>query len=101
MLRITPEASDHLRRIRKDKGLDDKVRPRLFRNEGRLGLSFVETPAQHDALIEDAEMPILVAPDVVQAFGAGTIDVRSRDGHNELVLRRPPAPGEPAEPQVH
>jgi len=94
MLRITPKALDHLRRLRGERGLGDGTAARFERRPtSRLGLSFVETPEPGDAVIDGHDPRVFVASEVAADHQRSVIDVATRDGRARLViLRRTKAP---------
>lgn len=92
MLEITKAAVDHLRKLRKEKGLDDSMGVRFVGSEGRLGLRFRKEPDKNDQVVSQEGLSIYVAPEVAEKFEASIVDARTQGTRRALVLRRPKAP---------
>jgi Fe-S cluster assembly iron-binding protein IscA len=88
MLKLTPQAIDHLLRVRREKGLDTDAIPRFVRKAGRLGLTFARRPASGDRVVDDGRLSTLVASSASDLLDAATIDVRTEEGRSVLVVRR-------------
>lgn len=89
MIQVTPEAANHLLRLRSERGFDPKSAARFIRNDGRVGLTFAPAPQPGDRVVEDVDsIPVCVAPDVVDALDQATVDARAEDGKMVLVIRR-------------
>lgn len=88
MLRYTPDARDHLARVRREKGFGNDAIPRFFQRAGRLALTFARSPAEHDRVVDDGRLATLVAASAVDLLADATIDVATKDGRAALVVRR-------------
>ena len=90
MLRLTPQAIDHLQRVRREKGFETTAIPRFVRDAGRLGLTFAKGPETGDRVVDNGRLSTLVASSASDLDNA-TIDVRTDEGRSILVVRRPKA----------
>jgi len=88
MLRYTPDAREHLVRVRRERGLDEAATPRFIRRAGRLALTFVRSPVEHDRVVDDGRLSTLVAASAADLLTDATIDVATNDGRTALVVRR-------------
>jgi Fe-S cluster assembly iron-binding protein IscA len=88
MLRLTPQAIDHLARVRREKGLDSGLVPRFVRNSGRLRLTFARGPETGDRVVDDGRVSTIVASSASDLIEDATIDVRTEEGKSVLVVRR-------------
>ncbi len=88
MLHITPQAADHLRLVRNERGLDRDAMPRFARRSSRLALSFADGPLPGDRLVDPGPIAVLVAPSAADLFEAGTIDIERTGERPCLVVRR-------------
>ncbi len=88
MLRFTPQARDHVIRVRKEKGLDAESVPRFIRRAGRLVLTFVRKPVVSDRVVDDGRLSTLVAASAADLLADATIDVATSDGKAALVVHR-------------
>jgi Fe-S cluster assembly iron-binding protein IscA len=91
MLQVTPEATQHLLRVRRERGLDDADSARFVRQTGRIGLTFTRSPEADDQFVDGGEIPIYLAADVAPALEDSVIDARPDDGRTVLVIRKPAA----------
>jgi hypothetical protein len=67
--------------------------PRFSRRDGRLVLSFSDTPIEGDRLVHAGSISALVAEDIAPSLDSALIDAASKDGRTYLVLRRAPKTG--------
>ncbi len=88
MLRFTPQARDHLIRVRRQKGLESDSVPRFIRRAGRLVLTFVRKPVASDRVVDDGRLSTLVAASAADLLSDATIDVATNDGKASLVVHR-------------
>jgi Fe-S cluster assembly iron-binding protein IscA len=88
MLQLTPEATSHLVRVRRERGLDDQSGARFVSNGARVGLTFAGAPEPGDRVIEQKDIPVYVASEVAEALDTSVIDARVEEGKSILVLRR-------------
>jgi Fe-S cluster assembly iron-binding protein IscA len=88
MLRFTPQAREHLVRVRREKGLDAESVPRFIRRAGRLVLTFVRKPIASDRVVDDGRLSTLVAASASDLLSDATIDVATSDGKAALVVHR-------------
>jgi hypothetical protein len=89
MIQVTPEAANHLLRLRTERGFEPNSAARFIRNSGRVGLTFAPAPEPGDRVVEGVEgIPVCVAPDVVEALDHSIVDARAEDGKMVLVIRR-------------
>jgi len=88
MVEITPRAEQHLLQLRSERGFDQQSGARFEANEQRVRLTFSTAPASRDRVIEGADLPIFVAPEVIDKLEHATIDVDSSDGKTRLMIRR-------------
>ena len=92
MFEITKAAVDHLRTLRKQKGLDDSMGVRFVGNDGRLGLRFRKDPDKGDQVVSQEGIAIYVAPEVAEKFEQSIVDARVQGTRAALILRRPRTP---------
>lgn len=88
MLQLTPDATTHLRRVRRQRGLDDKSAARFVPRGSGVGLTFASTPEPGDRVIEREDISVFVAPALADALETSVIDAQVEDGKSVLVLRR-------------
>jgi len=88
MLRLTTPASEHLMRVRKEKGLDKTLAPRFIRRAGRLVLTFAKGPESGDRVVDSGKVSTLVASSAADLLDDATIDVKTTSGRSMLVVRR-------------
>lgn len=88
MLQLTPEATRHLVRVRRERGVDDQAGVRFVPRGTGVGLTFSAAPKPDDRVIDDPEISVFIAPEVVDALDASVIDARNEDGKSVLVIRR-------------
>lgn len=92
MLQITPQAEQHLLRLRDERGFDDKHGVRFLTNAGSVGLTFAATPKPDDRVVEGARLPIYVATEALAALDEATIDANAEGEKTVLVIRRQQVP---------
>jgi Fe-S cluster assembly iron-binding protein IscA len=95
MLQLTPKATSHLVRKRRQRGLDDQSGARFVSKGSSVGLTFVAAPEPGDRVIEQKDIAVYVAPEVAAAYDGALIDTRLEQGKSVLVLRRQPGAGTP------
>jgi Fe-S cluster assembly iron-binding protein IscA len=88
MLQFTPQAAQHLMRVRQERGFDEKNGARFVSNSGRVGLTFAPAPQPDDRVVDASGIPVYLAPEAVPALEQAVVDVRAEDGTNVLVIRR-------------
>lgn len=88
MLQLTPEATSHLVRVRRKRGLDDQNGARFVSRGAGVGLTFAAAPEPGDRVIEQKDIPVFVAREVAEALDGSVIDARLEQGTSVLVLRR-------------
>jgi Fe-S cluster assembly iron-binding protein IscA len=88
MLRITSRATEHLVRVRREKGFDANAIPRFIRRAGRLVLTWSRGPETGDRIVDGDRVQTLVAPSAADLLDGKTIDVKATDGRAMLVVRR-------------
>jgi Fe-S cluster assembly iron-binding protein IscA len=88
MLRFTPQARDHVIRVRREKGLGADSVPRFIRRAGRLALTFARKPIASDRVVDDGRLSTLVAASAADLLADATIDVATSDGRAALVVHR-------------
>lgn len=98
MLQLTPKATSHLVRIRRQRGLDDQNGARFVSRGGSVGLTFVVAPKPGDRVIEQKDIAVFVAQEVAEAYDGSLIDARLEQGKSVLVLRRQTGAGAPGSP---
>ena len=87
MLHLTREATDHLRRTRRDLGVDRQQPARLLGNGALVGFTFKSEPTRDDRVILADDMQVYVAPELADALDRAVLDARVEDGRSILVLR--------------
>ena len=85
LLEVTPSARDHLVRTRTGRKIDYRARARFSTRNGKVGLSFVLSPASSDVVVNANGMEVLVAREVAERLAGGMIDTR-QDPEGEEVL---------------
>jgi Fe-S cluster assembly iron-binding protein IscA len=95
MLQITSNAARHLIKVRGERGVDARSGVRLVRRGGRVGITFVGTPATGDQVIAGDGINVFIAAEVADVLDDSTLDARDDGGRTALVMRhaRPPQLG--------
>lgn len=88
MLRLTTQASEHLMKVRREKGLETSAIPRFIRRTGRLVLTFARGPEAGDRVVDGGRVPTLVASSAADLLDNALIDVKTASGKSMLVVRR-------------
>ena len=88
MLQITPQAEQHLLRMRTERGFDEKHGARFMTNGGTVGLTWASAPKPEDRVVEGTNLPVYVAADAIAALDEATIDAKPEEGKTVLVIRR-------------
>ncbi|HEX5589813.1 MAG TPA: hypothetical protein VFX65_05950 [Candidatus Limnocylindrales bacterium] len=88
MLQLTPDATSHLVRVRRKRGLDDQNGARFVSRGTGVGLTFTAGPEPGDEVIDQADIAVFVAREVAEALDGSVIDARLEQGRSVLVLRR-------------
>ncbi|MDH4143393.1 MAG: hypothetical protein OEV61_12355 [Chloroflexota bacterium] len=89
MLRLTSQATDHLLKVRRERGFDANAIPRFIRRTGRLALTFAKGPESGDRVIDNGRVSTLVAASASDLLDDALIDVKTSSGRSMLVVRRP------------
>ena len=87
MLQITPKATEHLVRVRRERGFDNTTAPRFVRNGPRVGLTFTP-PEATDQVVKESGLAVYLEADVATALEGSIIDARPEDGKVVLVVRQ-------------
>jgi hypothetical protein len=87
MLQVTPEATHHLMRVRRERGFEEADGARLVRQDVDLGLMFTPSPEIGDRFVDGGGIPIYVAADVAAMLEDSVIDIRLDRGRVVLVVR--------------
>ncbi len=87
MLQLTGNAKDHLLRLRRERGVNERASARLVRKDGTMRLTFVMTPRAGDRLTPTEGIPVYVTPELANTLEHATIDVEEEGDHRVLVLR--------------
>ena len=90
MLQLTTAATKHLVRVRKERGIGPSAGARFVSNGTGVGLTFAPAPEPGDRVVEVPEIPIFVAPQIVDRLSRSQIDVSEKGGKPGLVLRPQP-----------
>ena len=96
MLQLTPNAVQHLVKLRQERGVDDRAGVRFVSKEGRVGMTFSLKPMNGDREIDAEAIKVYVAPEIAPTLDESVIDAREEDGKAALVLRKQTA----AKPKV-
>lgn len=89
MLRLTADATKHLRDASERREPAGGRIPRFARQSGQLKLGFASTPEPGDKVVETSGMRLFVAEEIAGKLDVAIIDVRREpDGNETLVLRR-------------
>lgn len=88
MLQLTPNAVQHLVRLRNERGLDDRAGVRFVSKEGRVGMTFSMKPVNGDREIDAESIKVYVASEIAPTLDESVIDAREEDGKAALVLRK-------------
>lgn len=88
MVQLTSDATDHLRRVRRERGFGETEGVRFVQNSGRIALTFVKEPAAGDSIMGGESLPVYVSSDVAGTLDDAVIDARAEDGKVGLVIRR-------------
>jgi Fe-S cluster assembly iron-binding protein IscA len=87
MLRLTSDATDHLVRVRQERGAANDAGARLVRGGGGVRLTFSQSPEQGDKVIDASDIKVFVAPEIADALDSSVIDAKTEDGRTYLVIR--------------
>ena len=87
MVKITQLATEHLLRLRDERGKDGQS-PRFVASRSRLRLTFAQRPEPADQVVEQDGLAVYVAADVAPSLERKVIDARVEGGKSHLVLRR-------------
>lgn len=87
MLQVTPAATKHLVRVRKERGIGPDAGARFVSNGTGVGLTFAPKPEPGDGVVEGSEIQIYVAPQISDRLSRSQIDVSEKNGKLGLVLR--------------
>jgi Fe-S cluster assembly iron-binding protein IscA len=87
MLRLTSDATDHLVRVRQERGATKDAGARLVRGGGGVRLTFSQSPEQGDKVIDASDIKVFVAPEIADALDSSVIDAKTEDGRTYLVIR--------------
>lgn len=100
MLQITARATDHLLRVRQERGLGTDAIPRFVRREGRLALTWAREPEDRDRIVDAERVRTLVAPSAADLLEGKTIDVKAADDRRlGLIVRRSKGKGAAGSPR--
>jgi Fe-S cluster assembly iron-binding protein IscA len=88
MLKLTTKAANHLRKVRKERGLDERAGARFVGKGGRVRLTFANAPQKGDKVVKGADIPVYVAPDVADTLDQSIIGARVQEGRTVLIFRR-------------
>ncbi len=88
MLRLTTQATEHLMKVRREKGLETSAIPRFIRRTGRLVLTFARGPEAGDRVVDGGRVPTLVASSASDLLDNALIDVKTSSGRSMLIVRR-------------
>ena len=80
MLQFTPKATQHLVRVRQERGLDERNGARLVANGRTIGLTFAAAPGPEDEIIRQPGIAIFLAPEVATTLDGGVVDARIQEG---------------------
>lgn len=92
MLQLTSKAAQHLIKVRGERGVDDRAAVRFVSKEGRVGVTFSQTPQEGDRVVDGQEIRVFVAPEIATALDASIIDARDEEGQTSLVMRKQAEP---------
>ncbi|HSL97636.1 MAG TPA: hypothetical protein VK831_03600 [Candidatus Deferrimicrobiaceae bacterium] len=87
MVQLTQEATKHLVRVRGERGIDSGAGARFVPSGKGVGLTFAPEPKPGDQVVEGADIPVYLAPEVADKLEEKTIDVSEKDGKVGLVMR--------------
>jgi Fe-S cluster assembly iron-binding protein IscA len=87
MLRLTSDATNHLVRVRQERGAGTDAGARLVRGGGGVRLTFTQTPEQGDKIVDASDIKVFVAPEIADALDTSVIDAKTEDGRTYLVIR--------------
>jgi Fe-S cluster assembly iron-binding protein IscA len=87
MLQVTPAATKHLVRVRKERGIAPDAGARFVSNGTGVGLTFAPTPEPGDGVVDGSEIQIFVASQIQDRLSRSQIDVSEKNGKLGLVLR--------------
>jgi hypothetical protein len=86
VLRLTPRATEHLVRVRSERGIDERHAARFVRKGSRIALTFAQSAAPGDRRIETRGIAVLLAPEVADRLDQSVIDARREDGKDVLMM---------------
>lgn len=87
-MEFTPAATQHLLRLRDERGFDPHAGARFEANAQRVRLTFATEPASQDRILNGTELPIFVAPEVIDKLEHAVIDIDTSAGRTRLIIRR-------------
>ncbi len=88
MLQLTPKATRHLIKVRRERGVDKKAGARFVRRNGRVGLTFTTERTKSDRVVEAEEIKVYIATEIADTLDQAIIDARAEEGKTMLVIRR-------------
>lgn len=88
MLQLTTAATDHLIRVRDERGRGKDAAARFVSKGARVGLTFAAKPGPDDRVIEGDGIAVYLAPEVADALENAVIDASVDEGKAILVMRR-------------
>jgi Fe-S cluster assembly iron-binding protein IscA len=88
MLQLTTAATDHLIRVRDERGRSKDSAARFVSKGARVGLTFAAKPGPKDHVIEGAGIAVYLAPEVAEKLENAVIDASVDEGRAILVMRR-------------
>jgi hypothetical protein len=86
VLRLTPRATEHLVRVRNERGIDDRHAARFVGKGSRIALTFAQSAEPGDRRIETRGIAVLLAPEVADRLDQSVIDARREDGKDVLMM---------------
>lgn len=95
MLQVTPTAAAILKQARDRNGMGSNTGVRLkpaeqpgrTDNEKLVGLDFTEKPEDGDQMIEQEDLKVYVASDLVEPLSERTLDAETTDQGTQLLFR--------------
>lgn len=86
-MQLTQQATQHLVRVRSERGLSDEANARFVPSRNGIALTFANEPGSDDTVVKTEDINVYVAPEIADKLDRGTIDVDENEGKTGLVLR--------------
>jgi Fe-S cluster assembly iron-binding protein IscA len=87
MVQVSDAATEHLIRVRSERGHGEQAGARFVKTEGGVGLTFADGPRPGDRVVKHDGIAIYLEPAVAEKLDDGIIDIGNKNGRAALYLR--------------